>query len=268
MLYLLPRYVTRLVPQFRAQPRHETRDVPRQQVQHHHARRPDIGLEQVTLHELDAIRDALVCRTDSRHFDELRLQLDADSARAEALGRRDHQPPVSRTEVVDHVLATDIGEFQHLIDDHPRRGYVGAGDVVLRVVEVLREGGGGGAQRERGCNTEEKRIHPGSSTRSSRPFSANTTDCRRTLSRPPRKRRVTLSIAPRFRDHAKHTVPTGFAFVPPAGPATPVTAIETCARLRASAPAAISWTVSRLTAPCRERVRSRTPSISLLASLE
>jgi len=79
---------------------------------------------------------------------------------------------------------------------------------------------------------------------------------------------VTLSIAPRFRDHAKHTVPTGFALVPSLGPATPVTAIETCARLRASAPAAISFAVSRLTAPCRERVRARTPSSSFLASLE
>ena len=39
-------------------------------------------------------------------------------------------------------------------------------------------------------------------------------------------------------------------------------------RLRASAPAAISFAVSRLTAPCRERVRERTPSSSFLASLE
>ena len=47
----------------------------------------------------------------------------------------------------------------------------------------------------------------------------------------------------------KHTIPTGLVSVPPPGPAIPVTATATCARLRLSAPDAISRAVSSLTAP-------------------
>ena len=71
-----------------------------------------------------------------------------------------------------------------------------------------------------------------------------------------------------FAAQPMQTMPTGFAGVPPVGPATPDTATATSARLRASAPSAISHTVASLTAPCSARVCAQTPSMSILASLE
>ena len=48
--------------------------------------------------------------------------------------------------------------------------------------------------------------------------------------------------------HANQTVPTGLSLDPPVGPATPVTAIETCAREWRNAPSAMAWAVGSLTA--------------------
>src|SRR5690606_22975118 len=56
------------------------------------------------------------------------------------------------------------------------------------------------------------------------PRNACATVRRRTVSRSPRKRRVSTTHFPGSRAHAKHTVPTGFSGVPPPGPATPETA--------------------------------------------
>src|SRR6266581_3773499 len=257
---------TRAGTQFRAEFRDEARGEPRQQVQHHHRRILDVDLEEIALHEFDAIGDRFALCPDPRHLDQLGLQLDADAARAEALRGGDHQAPVPRAEVVDDVIAADVGEFQHLVDDHPGRGNVRARDVVF-LLRALRRGRLRRTERQGERNATDPRIHPSPSL-SSRPCSAAITDCRRTLSRPPEKRRVTLSGTPPLRDHAKHTMPTGFSFVPPVGPATPVTATATCARLRASAPDAISFAVSRLTAPCRERVLACTPSSSFFDSSE
>ncbi len=47
----------------------------------------------------------------------------------------------------------------------------------------------------------------------------------------------------------KQTMPTGFSGVPPVGPATPVIDSATWARLLSSAPSAIAWATSSLTAP-------------------
>ncbi len=63
-------------------------------------------------------------------------------------------------------------------------------------------------------------------------------------------------------------MPTGFAGVPPPGPAIPVTATASVAALRASAPSAISRATASLTAPHRARVSSRTPRSALLAAFE
>jgi hypothetical protein len=48
------------------------------------------------------------------------VQLDADGARA-APCRRDHDPTVTRAEVVDHVGGRDRGEVEHVLDDGGRR---------------------------------------------------------------------------------------------------------------------------------------------------
>ena len=63
---------------------------------------------------------------------------------------------------------------------------------------------------------------------------------------------------------AMNTVPTGFASLPPPGPATPVVEIAIVAPVRVSAPRAISMAVSWLTAPCAAKVDSRTPRSATL----
>jgi hypothetical protein len=60
----------------------------------------------------------------------------------------------------------------------------------------------------------------------------------------------------------------GLTVDPPVGPATPVTAMETCAREWRNAPSAMACAVGSLTAPCSLRVAFSTPSMSCLASLE
>ena len=57
------------------------------------------------------------------------------------------------------------------------------------------------------------------------------------------------------------TVPTGFSGLPPLGPATPVTATDTCALDLSTAPMAMAWATASLTAPCVAINSAGTPSI-------
>src|SRR5215831_6864472 len=79
------------------------------------------------------------------------------TARAEPRRRLDDQPSVAGAQVVDHVVGADVGELQHFVDDHPRRGHVGPGDVVL-VLGTLRRDRNRGAERERKGDANE--THP------------------------------------------------------------------------------------------------------------
>src|SRR5689334_13601080 len=69
-----------------------------------------------------------------------------------------------------------------------------------------------------------------------------------TRSRSPENLNSRASL-PSRRARPIHTVPTGFASLPPPGPATPVVLRAMSALLARSAPSAISMAVSRLTAP-------------------
>src|SRR5258706_11656079 len=99
------------------------------------------------------------------------------------------------------------------------------------------------------------------------PSRAWTTDCRRTDSRPPLNRHVSVSTALPCAQ-AKHTVPTGFSLLPPPGPAIPVMATAMAPLLRPRAPRAISRAVCSLTAPWAFKVFRETFRSSCLASFE
>ncbi|HKW38308.1 MAG TPA: hypothetical protein VJO54_10910 [Burkholderiales bacterium] len=144
--------------QLGSKPRHQARDVLRQQVQRDHGRFPDVGLEQIAPDELHPIGHPFVLGARFRQRDQLGLELDSHSARLEALGGRDHETPVAGTEVVDHVAGTDVGELQHLVDDHPGGGDVGTGVVVL-LPGVLPRGGQRGAEHRGGGDAAQEGRH-------------------------------------------------------------------------------------------------------------
>ena len=79
---------------------------------------------------------------------------------------------------------------------------------------------------------------------------------------PNRSSRATVGL-PR-RAQAKWTSPTGFAALPPSGPAIPVTLTAISAREFLSAPSAIAAAVSALTAPKRASVSARNAEQFLL----
>ena len=64
-----------------------------------------------------------------------------------------------------------------------------------------------------------------------------------------------------------NAIDSRFSFTPE-GPATPVTATDTCARDCATAPAAIARATGSLTAPCAAISAASTPSSSVFASFE
>ena len=63
-----------------------------------------------------------------------------------------------------------------------------------------------------------------------------------------------------------NTVPTGFASLPPEGPATPVIDAAQSERSAARTPRASSAATGSLTAPCAASVADETPHRSRLAS--
>src|SRR5690606_25782799 len=81
----------------------------------------------------------------------------------------------------------------------------------------------------------------------------------RTWSRAPGQR-MCRAVTPPCPASASHTAPTGLSSLPPPGPAMPLTATARSAPDRSRMPAAISRTVSSLTAPALASVSGRTPS--------
>ena len=67
--------------------------------------------------EGDLVLDLAVASDLPREFDEARIQLDADPSGAVLLSGKDHDAPVSRTEVVHDVVRIHPGERQHLVRD-------------------------------------------------------------------------------------------------------------------------------------------------------
>ena len=98
-------------------------------------------------------------------------------------------------------------------------------------------------------------------------LSAKSTACRLTDARSPAKcLNSVMTLSPAAKPN--QTEPTGFSAVPPVGPAMPETDTATSAPAAFLAPAAISLTVSRLTAPCLSRVSAETPTNFCFAPLE
>ena len=88
----------------------------RQQVERHHRRLAELGAEQILVAELDQLGDAVLLRVLLRLLDALRVDVDADRADAEFLGRHHRNAAVARAEVVEHVALLHPGELQHLVD--------------------------------------------------------------------------------------------------------------------------------------------------------
>src|SRR5437762_5946607 len=107
-----------------------------------------------------------------------------------------------------------------------------------------------------------------------RPFSARRSisnaacvDCHFTEARPPRKRKWRLVTAPATASPT-NTVPTGFAAVPPSGPATPVIARPQGAPARSQTERTLASAQGALTAPWVRRISAGTPSSSSFARFE
>ena len=77
----------------------------------------EVGLEQIADDERDAMCDFRFVGGAPRQLDQLRIDLDADAARAVFLRRDDRDAAIARAEVVDDVAGADAGELQHRIGD-------------------------------------------------------------------------------------------------------------------------------------------------------
>ena len=75
----------------------------RQQVQRDHGRLADVGREQILIEEFHLVADAAALQVLGRFLDALRIDVDADAARAVRLGAGDRNAAVARAEVVDDV---------------------------------------------------------------------------------------------------------------------------------------------------------------------
>src|SRR5262245_57073974 len=118
---------------------------------------------------------------------------------------------------------------------------------------------------------DERADHAGDDSARRSRSSAACEDCHFTASRPPGKRNRRTSMrgpSDPGTAAAMYTVPTGFAGVPPSGPAMPVTAIPHGEPDMRQMPAAIASATGALTAPCSRSIASGTPSSCCLASFE
>ena len=92
-------------------------------------------------------------------------------------------------------------------------------------------------------------------------------DCHFTEARSPAKRKRRLDTPPGTASATK-TVPTGFAAVPPSGPAIPVIARPQGVPARSQTPRTIASAHGALTAPWTRRISAGTPSSSSFARFE
>jgi len=83
----------------------------------------------------------------------------------EAPGRRDHEPPSPEPEVVDHVLAADAGELQHLLHDHPGRGNVGTAILSFSSAPCAKAGAASGSPHDRNAAESEFILLPSLSSK-------------------------------------------------------------------------------------------------------
>jgi hypothetical protein len=91
----------------------------RQQIQHDDRGLADANgrIEDVTEDERHPIGDARGLRGGVGLRDPLRVDVDADAARAKLLGGGNDDLPVTATEVIDDIVFRDFGEGEHAGDD-------------------------------------------------------------------------------------------------------------------------------------------------------
>ena len=70
------------------------------------------------------VRDAFPDRTLPGEPQEIRIEIDAEAARAELLGGRDDEAPVARAEIDEEIIRAHLRHLQHLVDDDLRCGYI------------------------------------------------------------------------------------------------------------------------------------------------
>ena len=93
-----------------------------QQVDRHDGRFADVGLEQILFAKLHAIGNARLRGAIAGKFDEVRFDIDAEPATCFEPGcRGDDDAPVTRAEIDDEIIGTDVGQLQHRIDHHGQR---------------------------------------------------------------------------------------------------------------------------------------------------
>ena len=144
-----------LLQQLRAQLQVERR----QQVERHDRRLADVALEQVLMQDLDPVGHAVLRDVLVGFLDALRVDVDADAARAELLRRGDDDAAVAAAEVVDDVVLGDLGGLEHRLDHVGRRRHV---DDVRCPLRWLRSGSRGGAEHgggEQHCDQNSTDWH-------------------------------------------------------------------------------------------------------------
>src|SRR5438132_9792601 len=141
----------------------------------------------------------------------------------------------------------------------------GALEIGDRPVVVAPRGPGDGERDDHRGGDPCPHVRPFSARRSI--SNAACVDCHFTEARPPRKRKWRLVTAPATASPT-NTVPTGFAAVPPSGPATPVIARPQGAPARSQTERTIASAQGALTAPWVRRISAGTPSSSSFARFE
>ncbi|CAN5791654.1 hypothetical protein BH23GEM6_BH23GEM6_01610 [soil metagenome] len=83
------------------------------QVKRHDRRTAEIHTEEIVLLKGDQVGDSSVLRIAACQHHELVIDLDTHAACTEEQGSGDHDPPISRTEIIDHVVGSDGSRFEH-----------------------------------------------------------------------------------------------------------------------------------------------------------
>src|SRR5258705_2551897 len=117
----------------------------------------DVRGEEVFLPERHLVGDVLGARPRGRFAHALRVDVDADAARAVHFGGRNQDAAVTRAEVVHDIGRGDPGEPQHGVQHGGRRRY--EDDIGLAVRRLLRRVGRGGREGQQKSGDEGAKGH-------------------------------------------------------------------------------------------------------------
>ena len=158
-----PRARPHLLEQARAQVEIDQR----QEIGRHHVGLAEVGVEQVLHREGRAVADAGLGGVGDGFLDELRVEVDAEGARA-ALRRGDDDAAVAGAEVDQVFAGLDLRHVEHALDHVLRRRHIGRvaleQDVVFGERAAEAEDKRGRAEERRGRSTLTTRIRGNSGT--------------------------------------------------------------------------------------------------------